>query len=210
MHEIVLDVSNVHPLYSTKDLADSGAVALIARATEGSSGKNSTDPKLEYHRVKAERAGVAFGSYVFLHPGSKGSEADLYLKYAKPTTGDIQPIIDAETLDGGTFATAAARVESCARVLEEEGLDPILYASASFWQGLFKENPRLARLRVWEAQYPGKITRWLPALAQRRIKLLHGASVVMWQFTDSYAVNGRTYDASVLLAPLESLLIRAV
>ena len=82
-----------------------------------------------------------------------------------------------------------------------------LYASASYWQPLHRERPELRRLRVWEADYPGRFTRWFPRLAAMRVRLRHGVTVVMWQWTDRYQLGGRGFDASRLLAPLESLLI---
>src|SRR5262249_48004746 len=181
----VLDVSSRNPA-TLQQVRDSRCVALEAKATEGATYR---DPTLAGHRKIAAELGLPFGSYLFLHPSSSGSEADAYLVYAQPRPGDIQPVIDAEVRDGSSFQTVAARVESCARGLEARGYQPILYASASFWRQLFAATPDLKRLRVWEAQYPGRVTRWLPKLAAMRIKLGHGVTVVMWQFTDRYAVD---------------------
>lgn len=200
--QLVLDVSN-NDTIDIKTFRASGAVALVAKATEGTSFQDRT---LGAHRVIAREAGKPFGSYLFLHPDSPGNEAGFYLKYARPRRGDIQPIIDAEATNLGT-AELAKRTWSCARALAQEGYNPILYASASVWKEMFAAEPRLKVLRVWEAQYPGRFTRWFPSIAKLRIKLLHGVSVVMWQWTDSYAVNGRHYDASALLAPISTITI---
>jgi lysozyme len=200
--KLVLDVSNNAPI-DLSTFNASGAVALIAKATEGSS---FSDDTLNAHRTVARRANKPFGSYVFLRPTSKGSEAAFYLEHAKPATGDLQPIIDAEDTKLG-IAALAARTQSCARALEHQGYKPLLYSSSSIWQALIAEQPALKRLRVWEAQYPGRFTRWFPSLAQKRIKLLHGVSVVMWQWTDAYAIGGRKFDASVLLADLDTITI---
>lgn len=201
--KLVLDVSNNTPI-GVPVLKESGSVALLAKATEGTGFR---DAYLGTHRSAARIAGKPFGSYLFLHPDSVGSEAQYYLDYAQPRRGDIQPIIDAETLGKGGFGTAAARVNSCAEALEDKGYKPILYASASFWQWLIKADPTLKRLFVWEAQYPGRFTRWFPWLAAKRIRLFHGVSVVLWQWTDSFAVGGRHYDASALLTEVKNLLI---
>jgi GH25 family lysozyme M1 (1,4-beta-N-acetylmuramidase) len=200
--KLVLDVSNNAPI-DTNTLERSGAVALIAKATEGASFQDKT---LSAHRGMAGKLKKPFGSYLFLHPNSSGSEAAFYLKYARPRRGDIQPIIDAEVTNLGT-AELARRVESCALALEREGYKPLLYASAGIWTSLIAAQPRLRRLRIWEAQYPGRFTRWLPRFAKLRIRLRHGVTVVMWQWTDAYAVGSRHYDASVLLASLDSILI---
>lgn len=200
--KLVLDVSNVNPI-NLSTFRSSQAVALIAKATEGASFQDRT---LGEHRTVASMAGVPFGSYLFLHPDSAGSEAAFYLKYARPHRGDIQPIIDAEVTKLGTDELAK-RTQRCAVALEAEGYAPILYASASIWQAMIKVDPSLKRLRIWEAQYPGRFTRWLPKIAALRIKLQHGATVVLWQWTDAYAVGSRRYDASALLTDIDTIRI---
>jgi hypothetical protein len=70
-----------------------------------------------------------------------------------------------------------------------------------------KVDPKLKRLRVWEAQYPGRFTRWFPRIARLRIRLGTGVSVVLWQWTDEYAVGGHRYDASALLTDIGNLQI---
>jgi GH25 family lysozyme M1 (1,4-beta-N-acetylmuramidase) len=202
MARLVLDVSNNRPI-TGRDFKASGSVALIAKATEGSTYEDKT---LRTHRTIAGVAGKPFGSYLFLHPDSKGSEAGFYLDYARPRKGDIQPIIDAEVTNLGA-TELAKRVQRCARALEAEGYKPILYASSSIWKELVSRNPALKRLRVWEAQYPGRFSRWFPRLAKLRVRLGSGVSVVLWQFTDAYNVNGKLYDASVLLTDIDRLLI---
>lgn len=199
---LVIDCSNNAPI-GLASFKLSGAVALIAKATEGTSFQDQT---LGDHRDIARYAKKPFGSYLFLHPDSTGSEADAYLKFARPRRGDIQPIIDAEVTTLGTV-DLAQRAQRCSLALERAGYKPLLYASAGIWTALVAAEPRLKRLRVWEAQYPGRYARWFPRLARLRIRLQHGVSVVMWQWTDSYAVAGRRYDASALLVDIKGLLI---
>lgn len=200
--KLVLDTNSYHPA-RLDDVRASKTVALINKATEGTSYQDKT---LSNARTVAELAKIPFGSYVFLRPSSKGSEAKFYLDYARPRRGDIEPIIDAEDMSVGISALAK-RTQSCAKALEAEGYKPILYASSSIWQEMIALEPSLKRLRVWEAQYPGRFSRWLPRLAALRVKLRHGVTVVLWQWTDAYAVNGRRYDASALLVDVESILI---
>lgn len=200
--KLVLDTNDFHPARAD-DVRASGSVALINKATEGTSYQAKS---LSPARLVARAVGIPFGSYLFLHPDSTGSEAAFYLDFAKPKRGDLQPIIDAEVTNQGTFSLAA-RVQRCALALEAKGYAPILYASSSVWTELLVGEPKLKRLRVWEAQYPGRFTRWFPKLATLRIRLRHGVSVVLWQWTDSYAVGGRRYDASALLTDVKNLLI---
>ena len=203
--ELALDASNNRPASKAR-VQDSGCVLLICKATQGTGFKDKT---LAGHRKIAAQVGIPFGSYLFLEPSESGAaQADFYLAYARPKPADAPPIIDAETRHAGeSFASVARVVEECARALEQKtSRTPILYASASFWQSLFAADPGLRRLPVWEAQYPGRIARWFPRLAQLRIRLRHGVSVVMWQFTESAAVAGEHYDESVLLVPLARLI----
>lgn len=201
--KLVIDSSNNRPI-SAEQLRSSGAVALIAKATEGTSFRDLT---LSDQRQVARECRVPFGSYLFLHPDSRGSEAAFYLGYAKPRLGDLQPVIDSEVTSIG-IAELARRTVSCGNALEAAGYDPLVYASASIWKQMVVLEPRIKRWRVWEAAYPGRFTRWFPRLSALRIALGRGAKVVLWQWTDGLAVGSDRFDASALLVPLDSLLIK--
>lgn len=196
MPSLAIDVSN-NRMIDAATLRASKAAVLICKATEGS---NFQDATLAQHRQVAKQCGVRFGTYVFLHAASAGDEADYYLRYAKPEKGELV-VIDSEPggQDGKSIETMARRTNTCALELEGRGHRPILYASSSYWLQLIAAEPSLKRLRVWEAQYPGRYSRWFPWLAKARIRLRHGVTVVMWQFTDSYAAGSQRYDASVIL-----------
>ncbi len=200
MRRIIIDSNNYHPI-TAAELRAAKAAALLCNATEGTQYEN---PILEIQREAAKSVGIPFGSYLFLHPDSKGSEADYYLNYAKPRRGDIQPIIDAEVTNLGLDALAG-RVHRCSIALEARGFSPILYAGYEVWDACVAAHPKLKKLPLWFAQYPGQ-RRYSSALEKLRIRL-RGANVVMWQFTDAYAIHGKTYDASVLYGPLSRLLI---
>lgn len=187
--QLVLDVSNTNTIGTTL-LKRSGAVALIAKATEGTTFIDRAYPS---HREVAKAVGIPFGGYLFLHPDSHGSEADYFLRYADPRLGDLEPIVDAET---GLPEPSAHRALSCLRRLEAEGYRPILYASASYLVSMLLERPELRKFRVWEAAYSGK-----------RQPIRHGVSVVMWQYTSTYRVLWRRFDASRLYVPVRQLLI---
>lgn len=189
---IILDVSNNNPITGPL-LQASGAVALICKATEGDSFRDGTYPA---HRALAKAAKIPFGGYLFLHPDSPGNEAEFFLKYAKPKPGDLQPIVDSETLTSGGMLQAAHRTFICLYRLKEAGYSPLLYSSTSMLEAMFHYQPQLTQYRIWQAQY-----------AAKRSPLGHGATVVMWQFSQSYKVQNKRYDASTLFAPLQSLLI---
>lgn len=202
--KLILDVSNQNPL-RPGDFARSGAVALIAKATEGTDFKDKT---LEAHRTAARAARVPFGSYTYIHWNDPGDQHKFYLDYARPKAGDLQPMVDAED-PKASVAELAKRSYACLMAFKADGYDPILYASADIWKRLIVVEPRLKRFRVWEADYPGRFTRWFPRLAKLRIRLFNGVTVVMWQWTDGLLVNGHAYDASALLTDIANLRIKA-
>lgn len=201
MTNLAIDVSNVNPIAFGAARA-SGCKLLIAKATEGA---NFDDKTVAAHRKIAGQLGIRFGSYLFLHAFTHGSEAAEYLAWAKPRKGELV-FIDSEPggQDHGTVTDLAARTDRCARALEVKGFDPILYASSSVWKQMVAAVPALKRLRVWEADYPGRFTRMVPGLLRLRAKLC-GAHVVLWQFTDRYQINGHGYDASLILVPADRL-----
>ena len=199
MPNLALDVSNNNPA-TLGQVKASGCKLLICKATEGDYFKDVT---LGQHRAIAKKLGIMFGSYLFLHTASKGNEAEFYLEYAKPGKGELV-IIDAEGagLDGMTVEALAKRAESCAQYLEGKGWRPILYSSASTWKEMILWVPALRRLRVWEAQYPGRVDRWFPTLYKLRVRLFYGVSVVLWQFSQTYLVQGHEFDCSLILGTL--------
>ena len=201
-YPIALDVSNVNPA-TLDEVRESGCSLLICKATEGDSYHDAT---LVAHRGIARELGIRFGSYVFLHVGSVGNEAQAYLDYARPERDELA-IIDAEAgaEDGRSVDGLAHRTWSCAHALEHAGKRPLIYASSSTWKEMLRAVPHLRRYRVWEAEYPGRFSRWFPKLARMRVRLRHGVTVVMWQFTDSYAVRSKRFDASRILVKLRDL-----
>ena len=90
MSALVLDVSNNNTIGTTM-LRRSGAVALIAKATQGTVYR---DPTYSAHRAVAKAVGVPFGGYTYLMPNSAGNEAQWFLDFAQPHRGDLQPVVD--------------------------------------------------------------------------------------------------------------------
>ena len=206
---LVIDTSNNNPA-ELVDAIVSRASALIAKATEWSTGGLYRDPTYYGQRAIARRAGVPFGAFLFLHANVDGAaQARAFLTYAELRPGDLQPIIDAETTDGDSWSRVASTLLECAGELERHGYRPLVYASSSFWQSLRDVAPAITRYPVWEAQYPGVFWRLVPGLLRLRAKLRRGATVKLWQFTASYRVGGRHFDASLALASLASIRIPA-
>lgn len=199
---LVLDVNDWHPI-TAEQLAGAQVGALIAKATEGTGYFAHT---FAQHRHAAAVAKIPFGSYLYLDASATGDEAEWYLEHATPRSGNLQPIIDAEDLTQGV-QRLAQRAATCAHRLEQRGYRPIGYGSASTILELIRHEPALARLPWWEAQYPGRFTRWTPSLARLRMRLGHHLTVVLWQWTDTLRLGRQTYDASRLFVPISRLLV---
>lgn len=187
--KLVLDVSNNNTIGTTL-LRRSGAVGLYCKATQGTTFRDGT---YSAHREVAKAVGVPFGGYLYLMPASTGNEAQYFLDFALPRKGDLQPVVDAES---GSPQPEAARALSCLQALTHAGYTPLLYGSASYLLAMLIDEPALAKFRMWEADY-----------APRREPLQHHASVVMWQFSETYRVLWRRFDASRLFVPIDELRI---
>jgi GH25 family lysozyme M1 (1,4-beta-N-acetylmuramidase) len=200
--KLVVDTNSYHEI-SAAELKACGAVALITKATEATAYKS---PVYEAQRAVAKAAAVPFGAYTYIHWNDPGEQYRYFLEYAAPKRGDIQPAVDAED-PKADVAELARRSYACLVAFEAQGYRPLLYASSSVWKAMFAVEPRLKRFRVWEAQYPGRFARWFPRLSALRIALQHGATVVLWQWTDEFQVDGKTFDCSRALVNIKSLLI---
>lgn len=190
---VVLDVSNVNPITAAQ-VKQAKPIGLICKATEGTSFQDKT---YATHRRIAATAKIPFGGYLFLHDKSRGSEADYFLKYAKPKAGDFQPIVDAEQ-ESGPAISVAKRALTCLTALEKAGFYPILYSDTSYFEEMIRYQPNLTGYRFWQADYNSV-----------RGHIGHGCTVVLWQYTDAYDVNEHDFDASHVLTNLDSLLIPA-
>lgn len=202
---VVLDSSNNNPVDAGL-LLFSRAAGLVAKASEGT---GFVDRTFASQRAAASKCRVPFGSYCFLRMNQDAAaEVRLYLKVATPRIGDLQPVLDAEVSDGEPMSIVAARVNQAVRELELNGYRPILYMPVSMVRQVVQIVPSLRRrVVVWEPQYPGRFTRWFPRLAKLRIRVGSGVTVGLWQFTDVFAVRGRSFDGSVLLMDINKLRI---
>lgn len=205
---IALDVSSDNVI-TEKLFRRSGAAVLIARGTEvwgDTPAEQLRDPTYGAHRAVAAACGVPFGAYLVIHPTPTVDEAAFFLGYAELVPGrDMDPIIDFELTDGAGLPRSAARAQTCALALEAEGWDPWLYGPYSFLKEAYAAQPGLKAYRVWEAQYPVKITALTSSYLRLRALFRNGVTVGMWQATDTDLVAGHGYDASAILVPVKNL-----
>lgn len=202
---LCIDISNNNGTLTAGDFRGVPVRMLIVKATEGLSFHDSLYTR---NRVIAKALNVPFGAYHFIHADESGSaQADYFLKYAHLRVGDIQPFLDAEDTRLG-IERLAMITTTAATHLKARGYHPIVYASSSVWLQMIKYRPGLRQFPVWEAQYPGNYSRWFPFLHRLRFRLRHGATVVLWQWTQSYSVGRHRFDASRIFVPIPSITIK--
>lgn len=167
---LIPDISHHNTLTDSAmhDMKAAGYPVVINKATQGGSNIDATFAD----RLARERSvGLIPGSYAFLDPNPSGiKQAQHYLKVAHLQKGDLQPIVDAESL-GLTRTTFLQAMYT----LEGQGYRPILYSYKSFWESL--GSP--VRWPLWIAGY----TKSMPSLPA-------SAEVFAWQYTDKEQVAG--------------------
>lgn len=184
----MIDLSNNNGGGAAVAISAPGVQAVEAKATEGLSFRDSFYPGF---RASASSAHRPFGGYLFLHPYLGGAaQADYFLAWARPRPGDLEPVVDSEM---GSPYSAARSTYAALHELELRGYRPLLYASSSYVSALVSADHRIARFRVWQAEYGPTLHR------------VPGTTVVAWQFTDRAIVKGHALDGSRLLVGVKSL-----
>ena len=201
LHGLAIDTSNNNPI-TAQELRASGAVLLIAKGTEG---LRFDDRVFQSQRAAAQACGVEFGGYVFLHQNlSVGDQIREFIRFAKPEKGEFVAI-DAEVTDGQPTRQIAQNIVLACEEFQKRGHSPLVYMPIDLWRACADLHPDLRNWWLWEPQYPGAFTRWVPGIAKLRIKVGHGANLAMWQWTDCLTDGGHRFDASRLMVPLDRM-----
>jgi GH25 family lysozyme M1 (1,4-beta-N-acetylmuramidase) len=179
----IIDVSNWQGNVNFDSLKKAGILGVYNKATE------NTYHDLTYvvNRDKAREHKMAFGGYMFLHPGKDAAvQVREFLTYAKPNWGDLRPVIDVETMDGMSWKGVAQQVWVAISTFRKNGIEPIIYASPGYLTPMAQVVPALKKVDVWEANY-----------APRRMAVPY--RVLLWQFADNYIVGSGKFDGDVML-----------
>lgn len=88
----ILDLSHHNDVLSWDDIAASGVIGVILKATEGTSYE---DPTYEQRRREAQAAGLKVASYHFLHAGDVAEQMRWFLETVQPRQGE-RLVIDHE------------------------------------------------------------------------------------------------------------------
>jgi lysozyme len=154
-----------------------GILGCIHKCTEGTS---YVDSKVDSRGYLATKAGMMWGLYHFVRPGSMVEQVDFFLSTAEEVS-DIE-----ETLFALDWEDTAVSLESAVAFMTRlegiSGRSPVLYSGHVLKEALNgKPDPRLSRYRLWLAQYGSSPT--LPPGWDRYWG---------WQYTDQGSVPGIT------------------
>ena len=141
------DTSHWQSSVDCQALHDAGVVGLINKASQGLTYEDDT---YWMRRQQAVSAGLLFGGYHFLNPGSGAAQADYYLSCAKPD-GVTLLCLDYES---GTVFDAEQFVS---RLHDVTGTYPLLYTRASLIVQQIQNKPTLlSQCPLWIASYVNK------------------------------------------------------
>ena len=162
---------------------------IIVKATEG---LGFVDKYCDGFYQSAKKAGKLLGHYHFARNNSPEAEAQFFWKNTKNYNRESVPILDMED-------ASIVNVQNwCERFATEyhklSGVYPMIYTSAS-WLAKFRKSWLQEKCALWLAGYPKPYTSWVRTDCPYNIapwKVLTG-----WQFTSSFATQGRKIDANL-------------
>lgn len=131
-----IDVSSFQGTVNWSAVAAGGEAFAIARANDGTS---FVDPDFQQNWQGISSAGLVRGAYEFFEPSQDAdTQAALFLSTVGGFgPGDLPPILDVEITGGQSSAVLDAEIGQWASdVRTATGLNPIIYTSAGFWNGL--------------------------------------------------------------------------
>lgn len=170
MSLLLPDISHYENVQSFHDIANAGCPAVIMKCTEGT---GYTDPTYADYKARTKACGMVAGAYVFLDPAQATPQVQHFLSAAHLSSGDLQPIVDAEKLGLTKGEFTAAMYD-----LEGRAYKPICYANYYFWRDTLGS--------------PSRWPLWLAGYTQTMHTLAKNVRLFAWQFTDKGQVPGIT------------------
>ena len=169
----IIDISHWEGEIDFAKVAAAGIVAVIAKATQGSS---ATDEKYIAYKKAARGFNFLWGSYHFGTDSEVSSQVDHYLTTAQPTQRDLVCLDFERDPSGSTMSLEQAR-EFVTDVHIRLGRWPVLYAGSWLKENLGQApDELLSECPLWLAQYGTK-----PILPVGWKKF------TLWQYTDGKA-----------------------
>lgn len=172
-----IDISHYQSGFDFRAYAKSGGLAVICKATEGTTFK---DPNYNEFRAAAAGEGLAFSSYHYLQPGDMAAQAKFYVDTADPKTGE-RIVVD--------YEEEGIALEQMIEFLQHiHDIDPTLHLTVYSGHTIKEElgsakNQWLAEnTSLWIAQYTKAEAPTWPKGTWPQWSL--------WQYTDSANVPG--------------------
>jgi lysozyme len=136
-----IDVSHWQGTITWSKVKGDGNSFVICKATEGGTNRTAPygayykDPTFDANWAAIKANGMTRGAYHFGRPGRDPiTQADFFVNTVRPTSGDLQLVLDLEVTDGKSAAQVWAWTQMfCSRVKTRTGRPPIIYCSPSFW-----------------------------------------------------------------------------
>lgn len=170
MTRSIIDISHWEGEVDFKKVANSGIVAVIAKATEGATGVDSAYAKF---KTTAAPYNFLWGSYHFGTGIDADAQVDHYLAVAAPSDRELVCLDFEPNPEGPTMSLAQAR-EFVSLVQKKLGRYPVLYSGVLLKESLKgKPDDPLSKCPLWLSQYGSKAV--LPP---------GWTNYTLWQYTD--------------------------
>ncbi len=181
-----MDLSHWKWPTNISDLVAAGGRFVYAKATEHT---NFVDENFDEYRAQADELKLPFGGFHYFRVAYDPIEQARHF-YSVASGTFLTPVIDVEKANNAGLASKELFTNKLKACLDEVqalwGKTPMIYSSQSHWFELTTEP-------VWSLGYP----LWVANYEVETPKLPRPwSSWVLWQFTDRYAVAGKTYDAN--------------
>lgn len=151
---MVVDLSHHNNVTSYTEMMNSGIVGLIHKATQGT---KYVDPRYEYRKPRAIKAGLLFGAYHF----ADGSDVKDQVSHFLDTVGDTKDqllCLDFEPNPNGSSMSIRQARDWLDLVRDRTGQKALFY-SGHYVKELLgtKKDELLGKHRLWLAQYGPKL-----------------------------------------------------
>lgn len=174
-----IDVSHYQTSVNWTSVKNSGKTFAFHKATEGTT---YTDPTFAGRWPAMKSAGLIRGAYHFGRPGTDPVvQANRFCDVVRPTSGDLQMMLDMETTDGKTPSQVRAWIVAFInRIVARTGRPGIIYTGFYFWRDQAGNGSNL-NCPLFLAAYVTNPNNYVPAA---------WPFFTFWQYTSSGSVPG--------------------
>lgn len=182
-----VDISQWQETIDWPSVDPSKVTFVIMRATKG---KFTVDPSYETNLAGASQNGFIVGAYHRATPSSTNgdavAEADHFVSVARNAAGDIIPALDIEETGGLSVSQLQDWVQTwVARVYNQLGVRPMVYASPYFWRTSMGDSHWFA-----DHGYPLWIANWYVSAPDVPANNWQGQGWTFWQWSSTGSVSG--------------------